>query len=93
MYLFYAFVANAIQGWANKRYVYLSYAFVPNAVQGWTKDGLVIREVLNIFLGCKSISIDSGFWIMKMIFHILPQLRSHYLCQLSMNLVMLRYVS
>ena len=59
-----------------------------------SKDGLiVIREVLNIFLGCKAISIDSGFWIMKMIFHILPQLRSHYLCQLSMNLVMLRYVS
>ena len=36
VYLFYAFVANAMQGWTNKRYVYLFYVFVANAVQGWT---------------------------------------------------------
>ena len=59
-----------------------------------SKDGLIVtRQAPNNFLCSKPISIDSALWITKMIFHILPQLVSHYLCQLSLILVMLRYVS
>ena len=59
-----------------------------------SKDGLiVIRRSPNTFLCSKSKSIDSALWIMKMIFQILPQFRSHCLCQLSLTLVTLRYVS
>ena len=51
---------------------------------------MMIKKVPNILLRFNSMSIDSAFWIMKMIFHILPQLRSNYLCQLCLTLIMLR---
>ena len=54
---------------------------------------IVTRQAPNNFLCSKSISMDSGFWIVKMILYILPQLGSQYLCQLCLTLVMLRYVS
>ena len=49
-----------------------------------SKDGLtLIKKEPNIFLCFNPVSIGSGFWIMKMIFYILPQLRSNYLRQLN----------
>ena len=49
------------------------FSFSMRSLLMQSKDGLiVIRQSPNNFLCPKSVSIDSGFRIMKMIFHILP---------------------